>query len=54
MLLADGDLQATLLTVKLAGVVTAIEQLNQLLLPLFARAPGEAGPNEIDDRPVLL
>ncbi len=37
-----------------AGVITAIEQLNQLLLALFARAPGEAGPNEIDDRPVLL
>ena len=36
------------------GVISAIEQLNQLLLPLFARKPGEAGRNELDDRPVLL
>ena len=37
-----------------AGVVNAIEQLNQLLLPIFARTPGHVSRNEIDDRPVLL
>ena len=37
-----------------AGVIQAIEQLNQLLLPWFARAPGQAGDNEIDDRPMVL
>ena len=36
------------------GVVSAIEQLNQLLLPLFARKPGEVPDNELDDRHVVL